>query len=64
MKKKDGKYTEADWKKGKQIKLQCIGGENYIKLKDLIAWLRENREDAEQIETDWLIKVFVKLSNS
>jgi len=60
----DGKYMAADLGEGaKEIKLQCIAGDNYIKIKDLIVWLDENRENSELIETDWLIKVFVKLNN-
>lgn len=64
MKKKDGQYMESDYDKGKEITVYWSGGRPLVNLDDLISWLKENREDAPDIETDWLIKVFVRVKNS
>lgn len=48
----------------KAIKVLITNGIQYIKLEDIISWLKENRPNADTIETDWLIKVFVRLKNS
>ena len=53
-----------DYSKGMEIKLQVIKGDTYIKLDDLIKWLKNNQDEADIIETHWLIKTFIILKNS
>lgn len=52
-----------DYSNGKKITVLTVKGKQYVKLDDLIEWLKENQSDAEEIETHWLIKTFVKLKN-
>lgn len=54
---------QEDWKNAKDIKVLTWKGRQYIALDDIIGWLKENQEDAPEIETHWLIKVFVRLKN-
>lgn len=62
--KKDGKYMAADYEAGTEIKMLDHNGERYIKISDIIKWLKDNKKEAADIETEWLIKVFVKLKNT
>lgn len=52
-----------DYSNGKEIAVLTLKGKQYIKLDDLIGWLKENQSNAEEIETHWLIKTLVKLKN-
>jgi hypothetical protein len=63
MMKKDGKYMASDYDKGTTIKIFKHKGLQYVKLDDIIKWLKDNRENSLEIETDWLIKVFVRIKN-
>ena len=38
-----------DYSKGMEIKLLVIKGDNYIKLDDLIKWLKNNQDEADII---------------
>lgn len=64
MMKKDGHNMAADYDKGQEVKILNHNGLQYIKLDDLIKWLKDNKEESPEIETNWLIKVFVRLKNS
>lgn len=64
MMKKDGHNMVADYDKGHEVKILHHNGFQYVKLDDIIKWLNNNKEEAPEIETDWLIKVFVRLKNS
>lgn len=64
MMKKDGHKMEADYDDLMQVKMLLYKKELYIRLDDIIKWLRYNKDSADNIETEWLIKVFVRLKNS
>lgn len=64
MMKKDGHNMYSDYENGSKVRLirkDCV---LYISVDDIITWLKENRPEAELIESDWLIKAFVRLKNS
>lgn len=60
---KDGEWMASDYDNPKEIKVLMVTGIPYIKVDDLISWLKENVHQAKSIETNWLIKVFVRLKN-
>lgn len=55
---------KEDYSTGKEIKLIEHNGAKYVKLDDLIDWLKNNQENAPEIETHWLIKIFIRLKHS
>lgn len=63
MMKKDGKNMAADYDTGRTVSVVFHKGFQYVKIDDIIKWLKENRDNAEEIDTDWLIKIFIRLKN-
>lgn len=46
------------------IKVLEALGEDWIKISDLLAWLRVNQAKDEHVSIHWIIKSIVKMKNS
>lgn len=64
MMKKDGHNMYSDYDDTTKVNILVHNKFQWVKLDDLIKWLKVNRPNADQIEVDWLIKVLVRLKNT